>query len=484
MREDRRNLKETLEHLLPEWSMDLLRSIQERTRASGKKVVVLDDDPTGTQTVHNVAVLTEWPLETLVAELRAGAPVFYLLTNSRSLPSAEARALSQSIGSSLREASRRAGVEIAVISRSDSTLRGHFPGEVEALAESLQAGAEPFDAWLIVPFFIEGGRYTIDDVHYVAEGDVLVPAGQTEFARDKSFGYQSSNLREWVAEKTGGSIPVGKVASISIEDLRAGGPEQVTRQLLALPRGAVCVVNAASYRDLEVFVLGLLDAEARGKRYLYRTAASFVRVRAGIAPHPLLTARDVLAPSPTNERPAGLVVAGSYVPKTTAQLEALIQQLAVRPVEIQVERLLDKTSRADEIERARGAVNEQLAAGRDTVLYTSRQLVSRDGAEQNLAIGAVVSESLVAVVQGLQTRPAYLLAKGGITSSDLATHGLGIRRAQVLGQILPGVPVWQAGPESRYPGLPYIVFPGNVGGPDALVSIIRALRCMKRVKAP
>jgi hypothetical protein len=52
----------------------------------------------------------------------------------------------------------------------------------------------------------------------------------------------------------------------------------------------------------------------------------------------------------------------------------------------------------------------------------------------------------------------------------------GVRRAQVLGQIVPGVPVWRLGPESKYPGLPYVVFPGNAGGPDALASVIRVLR--------
>jgi uncharacterized protein YgbK (DUF1537 family) len=82
----------------------------------------------------------------------------------------------------------------------------------------------------------------------------------------------------------------------------------------------------------------------------------------------------------------------------------------------------------------------------------------------------------VAIVRQLERRPRYLLAKGGITSSDIATRGLGIRRALVLGQILPGVPVWQSGPESRFPGMPYIVFPGNVGGVEALAEVCKQLK--------
>jgi uncharacterized protein YgbK (DUF1537 family) len=188
-------------------------------------------------------------------------------------------------------------------------------------------------------------------------------------------------------------------------------------------------------------------------------------------PRPLLTRADLSLPASG----AGLLVAGSYVPRTSAQLDALFEQSSVRQVEINVPRLLDETTRTGEIERAIQAVNASLSQEQDTVVYTSRDLVSVPSADENLAIGQVVSSSLVAIVRGLEKRPRYLLAKGGITSSDTATQGLGIQRALVLGQILPGVPVWQTGPESRYPGLAYIVFPGNVGSPDALWKIVSQL---------
>ncbi|HEX9372618.1 MAG TPA: four-carbon acid sugar kinase family protein, partial [Roseiflexaceae bacterium] len=293
--------------LPPEWPDDPFPAIQAAVHASGVKVVVLDDDPTGTQTVHGVPVLTEWPVEALRSELANDLPACYLLTNSRSLMLAEARALNAAIGRVLVEAARQAGRAFVVVSRSDSTLRGHFPGEVEALAAAL---GQDFDAWLIVPFFQAGGRYTIDDVHYVADGDRLVPAGETEFARDAVFGYRASNLREWVAEKTGGRIPAPNVASIGLDDIRRGGPDRVAERLGSLARGAICVVNAASARDLDVFTRGLLAAEARGKRYLYRTASSFAAVRAGIALRPPLVRAELRLP----EGGGGLVIVGSYVP--------------------------------------------------------------------------------------------------------------------------------------------------------------------------
>ena len=267
---------ELLNTLPPEWPEDLLPKIQYQIKATGRKIVVLDDDPTGTQTVHNIPVLTEWPVELLKVELKNDSPAFYLLTNSRALPPAEAQALNARIGRNLVQAAQQASRDFVVVSRSDSTLRGHFPGEVESLAEAL---GQSFDGWitLVVPYFLEGGRYTINDIHYVAEGEWLTPAGQTEFARDKAFGYKSSNLREWVAEKMDGRVPAQAVASISIDDIRSGGPEQVTKKLIDLPKRSICVVNAVTYRDLEVFVHGLLAAEAQGRRFLYRTAASFVR---------------------------------------------------------------------------------------------------------------------------------------------------------------------------------------------------------------
>ena len=240
--------------LPPEWADDLLPAIQQRVRAGGRTLVVLDDDPTGTQTVHDVPVLTAWDLESLAHELASAPPVFYILTNSRSLPLHAAQAMNQIIGHNLAEASRQVGRRVAVVSRSDSTLRGHFPGEVEALAEGLGTA---FDAWLIIPFFLEGGRYTIHNVHYVQEGAQLIPAGETPFARDAAFGYCASDLSHWVAEKTGGRISAGEVACITLDDIRLGGASCVADRLKALPHGAICAVNAASYRDLEVFVLGL-----------------------------------------------------------------------------------------------------------------------------------------------------------------------------------------------------------------------------------
>lgn len=447
-----------------EWPEDLLADITVRVQASGRKIVVLDDDPTGTQTVHGVPVLTTWSVEAIARELQGRFATFYILTNSRSLPAPAAGALGKEIGSHLRQASQETKVAIDVISRSDSTLRGHFPGEVDALQDGLGVSRHPC---LLVPFFLEGGRYTIDDVHYVADGDHLIPAAQTPYARDAVFGYRHSNLGRWVQEKTGGRMPAGRITSITLEDLRLGGPVPVAQKLITIAPGNYGIVNAASYRDLEVLVAGLLQAEAAGKKFIFRTAASFVRVRAGIAPRGFVDRDELTA---ANDH-GGLFVVGSYVPKTTAQLTALLTKTDVAAVEITVNHLLDAKRREGEIDRAIQTVNRHLGMGEDTVLFTSRALVKAARADDNLTIGQQVSDSLIRIVQGIACQPRYLVAKGGITSSDVATRGLGVRRAMVMGQILPGVPVWKLGDETRYPDMAYIVFPGNVGDDDALLEI-------------
>lgn len=467
-----------LSSLPPEWPQDLRPAIQKQIKTDGRKVVVLDDDPTGTQTVHNLPVLTDWTVNQLAAELQNDLPAFYILTNSRSLTLPDAQKINAEIGCNLLAAAAQTQRGFVVISRSDSTLRGHFPGEVAALSDALN---QTFDGWLIIPFFLEGGRYSVDNVQYVDESGVLVPAAQTEFARDRTFGYGTSNLRDWIAEKTNGQMAAEDVASVSIADLRKRGPEAVTDLLMALSDGRCCAVNAASYRDLEVFVQGLLAAEAHGKQFLYRTAASFVQVRSGIIPRPLLAAAELKMP-PVG---GGLLVVGSHVPRSTRQIHSLLVATDVSAVEINANALLADRLREDEIKRAVEIAEQALHRNLDIVIFTDRQLVTGKDSKSNLQIGQKISQGLIDMVQRLQTAPRYILTKGGITASDIATRALNVKKAMVLGQILPGVPVWQLGSESRFAGRPYIVFPGNVGDDQALLEVVKQLKPnVERKKRP
>jgi uncharacterized protein YgbK (DUF1537 family) len=434
-------------------------------------VVALDDDPTGVQTVHETAVLARWSVNDLADELRQPNPVFFILTNSRSVPANEAAALNTDIVGNLSQASRETGVAFAVASRSDSTLRGHFPAETDAVAATIGG----VDGVIVCPAFFEGGRYTIDDVHYVRDGDRLIPAAETEFARDATFGYRHSNLREWVEEKTGGRIPAGEVVTLPLSEIRTGGPDRVAQTLLTVEDGRPVIVNAASYADLSVVALGLLRAEAAGKRFVYRTGASFVRARVGMPARPLLTRAELLG---TNAPPylPGLVVVGSHVRRSGEQLTRLLELPRTVGIEVNVPELLEsETTRQHESERALRETETALRSGLTPVIYTSRKVELASGGDQ-LIVSRTVSAALVAIAGGIEARPGFIVGKGGITSSDVGTRALSARRAVVLGQIRPGVPVWRLGPETRFPDLPYVVFPGNVGGPETLAEVVNELR--------
>lgn len=452
---------EVLSQLPPEYDGELLPSIRQEFLKSEKTVVIFDDDPTGTQTCHDVFVLTSWKTSLIAEELRKKPSILFILTNTRSLPEHAAVELTEEIAKNLNEAVRQTGREVVAISRSDSTLRGHFPAEVSALARALNVD----DAiWILLPAFIEGGRYTIGDVHYIVEQNELVPVSDTPFAKDKSFGYTHSNVKEWVEEKTRGKVKSLDVKSFSLEEIRQQGPDYIAGKLSMCSAGNIVVVNAASYKDLEVFTLGLLIAEKSGQKFLFRSSATFVSIRAGIAPgkiyHP--TKEDVAS------RNGSLIVAGSYVPKTTSQLNYLLKQGKHESMEINVSELLSSTDAFTHAIAISKQVDSELSDGKDVVLYTSRQLEVGKDAEGSLKINSIVSDFLVRIVSQLEIQPSFFIAKGGITSSDLASKGLSAEKALILGQAIAGVPIWKLDERSKFSKILYIVFPGNVGGDSAL----------------
>jgi uncharacterized protein YgbK (DUF1537 family) len=453
-----------LSHLPQEYNTDLLSEIRQEFLRGEKTVVVFDDDPTGTQTCHDVVVLTSWDVTLLAAELKKKPSILFILTNSRSLSAQKAVELNLEIGKNLNEAVEQSGRNVVVISRSDSTLRGHFPYEVTGIAEAMHL----LDAiWIIIPAFIEGGRFTIEDVHYLVEQGELVPVSDTPFAKDGVFGYSHSNLKEWVEEKSNGKIKATEVISCSIDDVRRGGPDVVAEKLMLCNPGNIVIVNAASNKDLEVLTMGILKAEKSGKQFLFRSSATFVSIRAGIAPG------KIFMPSKKDFTSVhgSLIIVGSYVPKTTAQLTHLLRQERHESIEISVPELLDATNTSTRLEGIIKQTDELLASGRDVVIYTSRELKAGTDSESSLKINSAVSAFLVDIVQGISVRPAFIIAKGGITSSDLASKGLSSESALILGQAIPGVPVWRLAPTSKFPKIIYVVFPGNVGDDAALANV-------------
>ena len=433
--------------------------------SSSPKIIVLDDDPTGSQTVHSCLLLMRWDVETLRLGLRDDVDIFFVLTNTRALAPEAVRQVMVEVCQNLKLAlAAEHQTHFLIVSRSDSTLRGHYPLETDIIAQHLG----PFDAHFLIPAFLEGGRITRQSTHYLMVAGTPTPVHQTEFAQDSVFGYSYSYLPAYVAEKTQGRITAAQVERFTLENLRAGSGQR----LLALTGNQCAVVDGETQADLDQFAQDLLGATAQGKRFLLRSAASILTSLAHLGPQPLPP--EAMARSKNGDRP-GVVVVGSHVRKTTAQLEQLLQEPHTQAIEIEVERLRKEPNSFQELkESALAQIYQSFEAGQTPVVYTSRQELTFANITQRLAFGTQVSQLLMALVQELPPQISYLISKGGITSNDVLSTGLGLRSARLLGQVLPGVSVVRTDADHpRFPHLPVVLFPGNVGDDQALAEVHR-----------
>ncbi len=461
---------------------DALHRIREANAAAGTHVVILDDDPTGSQVVHDVPVLITWEDDDLRWAFTHPARAFFILTNTRSLDQRAAGELLVDLDRRIHQIAAEVGTNVVLLSRSDSTLRGHFPLETDVLADAAARRGRPYDAVVLAPAYLDAGRVTVDDIHYARIGSDYVPVGETDYATDPAFGYRSSSLPLWVGEKAGSTV---EVSSLSLDDIRVGGVSRVVELLLSARRGAVVVVNALDESDLEVVALALGEAGATGWRALCRVGPSFVPIRAGIDRRTPLQATEIAA---AGARPGhGLVVVGSHVELSSRQLESLLELPGIVPVELDVVALLEPAGAAVELDRCAAAL-KAAATDADVVLVTSRRRVVVAPGESSLELSRLVSAALVQLTRRLTgvVELGWVVAKGGITSHDIAAHGLGIHRATVLGQMFAGiVSVWRAEPgestgggaaDTALAGLPYVVFAGNVGDESSLRDAVAILR--------
>ncbi|MGC9344568.1 MAG: four-carbon acid sugar kinase family protein [Bacteroidales bacterium] len=428
-----------------------------------RTIIILDDDPTGCQTVSNVPLFFTWKKEVLTEAFKRKVPLLFILTNTRSLNECPARSLLSEVLENIKEAGRITAHEYIVISRSDSTLRGHYPMEPDIIAQHLEL-RDPLQC--LIPAFFQGGRFTIDNVHYVKEGDQLIPASETQFAKDASFGFRNSDLRKYVEEKTFGKVKSHDVLAVSIEDLRQGGPENVYKKLIHSPK-KVCIVNAISQKDLDVFAAASRKLINEKKDIVFRIAASFINSFADIAVAKLLNSHNI-----RKDHSKGILfIVGSYVKKSSDQLHDLLKNSQMKQFEINVEELVK-----DELEEdISGNISEQLNAGIDCILFTTRQLITGQNASENLKIGAMVSDYISRTIKSLEVPPSVIITKGGITSHIVARDGLEIEEAVVLGQILPGVPIIKP-VHGKFKNTPQVIFPGNVGDTGSLTRVFSKLK--------
>lgn len=432
------------------------------------KIIVLDDDPTGSQTVHSCLLLMRWDVETLRLGLKDDAPIFFILTNTRSLTPETAASVTREVCHNLKLALAAEKIaDFLVVSRSDSTLRGHYPIETDVIAEELG----PFDAHFLVPAFFEGGRITRDSIHYLIIDGVPTPVHETEFARDSVFGYNYSYLPKYVEEKTKGRIKEDHVTRFLLPDIRAGSLEN----LLQLENNQCAVVDGENQQDLNSFAVDVLTAASRGKRFLFRSAASILTALAALPPQPI--AAENMAKYVRGGKP-GAIIVGSHVKKTTQQLESLLQVEGTVGIEVNVCLLLENGVK-NQAKLLMGVLENVKAvhnAGKTPVVYTSRQELAFKDVKTRLDFGNTVSALLMDIVQGLPSDLGFLISKGGITSNDVLSTGLALTSARLLGQILAGCSmVITPSDHPLFPNLPVVLFPGNVGNADALGLVYQRL---------
>lgn len=437
--------------------------LKEEIQKNPKKIVVLDDDPTGVQTVHDISVFTNWKKESIEKAFDEENKLFYILTNSRGMTAEQTTKIHTEIARLVAQVGKEKGREYLFISRSDSTLRGHYPLETELLKKHYEENTgKPVDGEILCPFFKEGGRFTIDNVHYVKYGDTLIPANETEFAKDKTFGYRAGTMPEYVEEKSGGKFRKEDVVCISLADIHDMNLDKIENQLMQVSGFQKIVVNAVDYDDVKVFCVALYRAMAKGKNFLFRTAAAIVKVMGGITDQPLLTREQMVVKESRN---GGIIVIGSHTEKTTKQLECLRELEDLIFIELNAALVKEDAAFQKEIERCLKLEEQYLREGRTVCCYTTRRPITADtgNKEDELLLSVKISDAVQSLVGRLQAEPRFIIAKGGITSSDVGTKALQVEQANVLGQIKPGIPVWQTGKESRFPTIPYVIFPGNVG---------------------
>lgn len=450
--------------------------LREALRTSTGKVVVIDDDPTGTQPVYGVPVVTRWDVADLVWALSQDGRLAFVSTNSRSMG---VDAASEVVGEVARNSSAAAaelGVDVTFVSRGDSTLRGHVWDEVQAVVGATDDLGVRTSGVVLVPAYVEAGRVTVDAEHGILDGGELTPLSGTEYARDATFGYSTSWLPGFVAEKSRGAMASDDVRRIDLDLLRSDDPNGV-REVL---RGADAqqgtrpwvVADVVDYADLYRLSTVLLDLEREGRRFVCRTGPSFVRAFGGVFGSPTLSDEAAACVGGTGR--GGLVVVGSHVGLSSRQLEYLRRTSDHPLVELDVRRLLDAGD--DHVADVADRLADALRRG-SAVLATSRHLVTGADGDDSLRISRVVARALVAVVRRVTetAEPAYLVAKGGITSSTLFSDALGASRALVRGSLLPGMVSMWSPVDGRHPGLPYVVFAGNVGTDTSLAQVVARL---------
>ena len=435
------------------------------------KFVVIDDDPTGSQTVHDCLLLLKWDCATLVKGLKSKSNLFFILANTRSLSENDAKLTIEEICKNLKAVlgSQAHQEEIIIISRGDSTLRGHNFLEPNVLNICLG----PFDATFHIPAFIEGKRLTINGSHFVDK----IPIDQTIFSRDKIFGYETSNVKDLLFQKSKSQINIEDIQNLFFSDIEILNDEEnniVFQTLKNLKNNKHVIVDIENYSQLKKFSL-IIKKLTKQKKFLFRTAASFISSISEKKSVPKVKTFFSNLRIRNREKSflPGLIVVGSYVELSTIQLNNLLEINNCAPIEIDVFEFFKITSSENNQIRRNLFKNKFLKEirfsfqkGKTPVLFTSRKFLSLDYSEQFNFYNSLAC-FIAELVADLKYEIGYLISKGGITTNVILSDGLNADYVYLEGQILTGISVVTYNLKNDKK-LPIVTHPGNIGAKDSL----------------
>ena len=441
------------------------------------KIIVIDDDPTGSQTVNDCLLLLRWDYKTLLEGFKSKSKLFFILANTRALSEEDVQKRLKEICNSINYIIKNEGYEneeIIFVSRGDSTLRGHNFLEPNLINTLLG----PFDATFHIPAFLEGNRITMFGKHFVEN----IPAHQTVYAKDKIFGYETNNIGELLCMKSHSKLNLCEIKNLifsDIEKLDLKNSNKVFQFLSNLNNNNQVIVVIKNYYHLEKFCSAILKLIPE-KRFLFRTAASFIstisnskQIKKGNSYFSNLRRKN-----DKNEFSPGLFIIGSHIELSTIQLSYLLESQSVKQVELNVTNFYNIFKLKDNKKQLLQFKKELLSQIKfylnkkiTPIFSTSRKFIVLNDNDNQSTFQYALAIFIAELVKELRNDLSYIISKGGITTNTILSNGLDSNYVYLEGQIFPGISIVTAKLENCEKPLPVITFPGNIGDKDTLVKI-------------
>jgi len=445
------------------------------------KIIIIDDDPTGSQTVNGCNLLLKWDYETLLKGLKSTSNLLFILANTRSLSEKDVKIRLIEICASLNEIMNNslfAEEEFVVISRGDSTLRGHNFIEPFIINELLG----PFDATFYIPAFIEGNRTTVNGNHFVGN----IPIHKTIFSKDKIFGFNTSNVKELIYEQSNHQLDFNNIENIFIKDfevLETNQPNKLYLYMKNLKNNKKVIVDIRDYFQLDKFSR-IIKSLLKKKKFLFRSAASFISSLSNVkqTKKENIYFSQLRKKNNNDKMLKGLIVVGSYNELTTLQLNKVLNISLCQPIEINVLKLYALFKIEDNLKQINSlrksivhSIKQNLSQDFVPVLYTSREIVSPRDNNDLIQFQLFLSSFISEIVSVIKNDIGYLISKGGITTNTILSEGLKADSVYLEGQILPGISLVTFNLQEQKGKLPIVTFPGNIGNNMSLVKALEIL---------